>query len=72
MAESMGHKITGLIGLNEKRLTELGLLTERQHADLSGINPANARLTDLAIRVCENINNYQVVLREVDSGGGFS
>ncbi len=72
MAESMGHKITGLIGLYEKKLVEMGLLTERLHGDLSGIRAANARLTDLAIKVCENIKNYQIVLREIDSCGDFA
>jgi len=67
MAESIGHRITKLIGLHEKRLTEMGLFSERFHGDLSGIRPENARLTDFGIKVCENIKNYQLVLDEVNS-----
>lgn len=67
MAQSIGHKITKLIGLHEKKLTEMGLFSERFHGDLSGIRPENARLTDLGIKVCENIKNYQLVLQEIDS-----
>jgi hypothetical protein len=66
MADSMGHKITGLVDIHEKKPTELGLFSERQWGDGSGIYPTNARLTALGIKVCENINNYQIVIRELD------
>jgi|GEM_PF-866767 len=66
MAQSIGHKITGLIRVHEKKLTEMGLLSARI-GDPNRIDPSNARLTDLGIKVCENIKNYQLVLDEIES-----
>lgn len=67
MANSIGHGVTGLIGLHERKLTELGLFSPRMWGDGSGISPSNARLTALGVRVCENIKDYQIVLQEIDS-----
>jgi hypothetical protein len=67
MADSMGHRIKGLVGLHEKKLTDLLLLSGRFNGDQSGIRQENARLTDLGIKVCENIKNYQTVLQKIDS-----
>lgn len=68
MANAAGHSVRGLIGIHEKRLTEIGFLTQRQWDDLSGINPANARLTDFGLSFCANIENFQIEMRggEID------
>jgi len=66
MANCMGHNISGLVGVHEKKLSELGLLSGRQWGDGSGIYTANARLTSLGIKVCENIKNYQIVICEAN------
>jgi len=66
MAQSIGHNMAGLIGVHEKKLTELGLLSQRSE-NQRGTSPVNARLTDLGIKVCENIKNYQLVLHEIES-----
>jgi hypothetical protein len=66
MANAAGHSVRGLIGLNEKKLTDLGLLTPRQWADGSGINPTNARLTEFGLAFCDNIEKYRI---EIESFG---
>jgi hypothetical protein len=58
MARASGHGMTALIDLHEKKLTELGLLSERKFGDGSGIYSSNARLTEFGIRFCLNIRNY--------------
>jgi hypothetical protein len=68
IAESIGHHVYGLIDLHEKKLIELGLLSERlMIPTMYRVEGKNARLTDLGIRVCENIKNYQSVLDEINS-----
>lgn len=66
MAGSIGHGVTGLVDIHERNLMEMGLLSKRD-LDHVGIAADNARLTDLGIKVCENIRNYQLVLDEVNS-----
>jgi hypothetical protein len=64
MAKSSGHNMNGLVGLHEKRLTELGLLSARFLPDLSGIVVQNARLTDLGMSFCRNIETYHLEIGE--------
>jgi hypothetical protein len=66
MATAAGHSVRGLIGLNEKKLTDLGLLTPRQWDDGSGINPTNARLTEFGLAFCDNIQNYRIELKSLE------
>jgi hypothetical protein len=66
MAGASGNGVTGLVDLYEKRLTELCLLTARYGPDLSAITSDNARMSDLGIRVCENIKTYQNVMDEIN------
>jgi len=66
MARLSGHSLIGLISLHEKKLTELGLLSERQYGDGSGINSKDARLTDFGIRFCENIETYRLDMGKSD------
>lgn len=63
MARASGHSVAGLIGLNEKKLVDLGLLTPRQWADGSGINPTNARLTGFGTAFCDNIEKYNIEVK---------
>jgi hypothetical protein len=64
MATAGGHSVKGLIGIHEKRLTDFGLLTPRLWGDLSGINPANARLTDFGLSFCTNVETYRLAMKE--------
>jgi hypothetical protein len=66
MAKTIGHNVTGLIDLHEKKLTELGIFSERQLGDGSGILAQNARLTELGLKLCSNIQEYQAVISEIE------
>jgi len=60
MAKAIGHNSQGLIDLHEKKPTEIGLLTARSFDDGSGISDQNARLSDLGLAFCINIENYEI------------
>ncbi len=62
LAQKSGFTATALIDLYEKRLTELFLLSPRQHGDQSGIISTNGRLTDLGVKLCNNIETYRIDL----------
>ena len=59
MAEKAGHQIYTLVIQDEKSLMDNGLLSERKFPDESGIHAANARLTDLGIKFCEYLVQYE-------------
>jgi hypothetical protein len=67
VSNAAGHGIKGLIDIHEKRLTELGLFTFRPLTTLDTVNPENARLSNLGLRLCSNIENYQIEMREMES-----
>ncbi|MFP5275484.1 MAG: hypothetical protein ACLGPM_00090 [Acidobacteriota bacterium] len=52
-ANKLGHNVKGLVRLNEKRLMDLELLSNRRGGDMSEVNPENARLTDLGCKLCK-------------------
>jgi len=61
IAKAIGHDSLGLIDLHEKKPTELGLLTNRT---LNQISSQNARLSELGLMFCANIENYEIEMRE--------
>jgi len=66
VAEKLGSPLVGLVQLGEEALTKNGLLTPRL-ADTSFIAARNARLTDLGIRFCHNIHEYQLEVGKTTS-----
>jgi hypothetical protein len=62
LAQKTGYSVIGLIDLQEKRLTELFLLTPRVYDDRSGITNSMGRLTDLGWKLCNNIETYRIDL----------
>lgn len=58
MASRLGHGLSSLIELDEESLLKNKLITPRTHADASGIDTQNARLTDLGLKFCEALKNY--------------
>jgi len=64
MAKAIGHDSQGLIDIHEKKLTELGLLTNRAGLDGKTISDENARLNELGLMFCANIESYEAELRE--------
>jgi hypothetical protein len=76
MSQRLGHNISELIEQDERVLMEHRLLTGRRSRasvqsnfstapiDQRGVNDASGRLTGLAVRFCENIENYRIDLAE--------
>jgi hypothetical protein len=56
----MGHSVWSLVELADKTLVDMQLLTSRQYPDLSAIHNGNWRLTDLALKFCQNIERYHI------------
>lgn len=59
VAKAMGHGIKALVESEEKTLEDCVLITARRHSDRSGINERNHRLTDLGIKFCEHLTNFE-------------
>jgi len=72
MCNVISHGSEGLIELHQKKPTELGLLTPKT-PNLMGeiIDIRNARLSDLGLAFCANIETYNVELQgvSVEDGG---
>ncbi len=69
MAKAIGHDSRGLIDLHEKKPTEIGLFTPRVHGDGSGISGQDARLSELGLMFCSNIESYEIEVRGLDEAG---
>jgi hypothetical protein len=61
VGRKVGHQVLGLLDQNERALIEHGLLTPRV-LEGSAIREADAHLTDLGIKFCENIETYHIDL----------
>ncbi|MDD5427977.1 MAG: hypothetical protein PHI58_01940 [Candidatus Omnitrophica bacterium] len=60
IAEKIGHKLPALAELSEQNLMDLKLIGRRRYPDGSGLyNQESFRLTDLGIKLCEFITEYQ-------------
>lgn len=60
IAKILGHNVVGLMDKADRKLVDAGLLTPRYHGDLSTVNQTNARLTDLGLEFCKNIETYHL------------
>lgn len=63
VAKKLGHGLTALVLKDESALMELGLISPHRDATVGLPNQVarvdNGRLTDLGIKLCETIQNYQ-------------
>jgi hypothetical protein len=59
VSRHMGHTVLGLLNLDDAALAEFELLT-RRYRDSGGVNNQNARLSDLGINFCKNIETYRL------------
>lgn len=63
VAKKLGHGLTALVIKDEAALMELGLLSLRSDSTVSvdrqSASIKDGRLTDLGVRLCETIRNYQ-------------
>ena len=57
ISSRLGHNLTALVEQDEASLIRNGLITDRVHADRSGIQDPN-RFTDLGFRFCETLVRY--------------
>lgn len=64
----LGHNVSALLNLDDLALIALGLLSPRSYSDQRGANITNARLTDLGIKFCEEIQKYHLEVREQPRG----
>jgi hypothetical protein len=68
MAQKAGHGLSALVEQNERALAEHGLITPIiMSGNLQQIREDNARLSDLGIRFCENIQTYEVAVESLRS-----
>lgn len=58
ICKRMGHGLTALVLKDEPALEAEGLISARNN--VVNVNSANARLTDLGVRFCKAIENYQI------------
>ena len=63
MAEAIGHNSQGLVDLHEKKPTEFGLFTARVSNEGKVISDQNARLSELGLIFCSNIESYENEMR---------
>ena len=60
VAQKLGHGLTALVLKDESALMELGLISPRRDVTPNRVARVdNGRLTDLGIKLCETIENYQ-------------
>jgi len=58
VANRIGHQVFSLIELDETVLIQNGIISNRLLGDRSGIDPRDARLTDLGVKICELIETH--------------
>jgi len=63
MAHRLGHKLSALIIRDEHKLVEYGLIAPSGDAHEINVPLMDARMTDLGIKFCENVETYQETLR---------
>lgn len=69
MASKSGHGLSALVEQNERKLAEYGLISPIvMLSNLGTFKDDNARLTDLGIRFCENIQKYDDMKASLRSG----
>jgi len=59
VSEKIGHNIRTLIMQDEEMLISYGLLVDRHLPDRSGISPRDARLSDLGVKFCSYLSDYE-------------
>jgi hypothetical protein len=71
MAARLGHQLSALVQQNERALIENGLLAPSHGSgDLELIREHNARMSDLGMRFCENLQHYEAEPEPLTSDKG--
>lgn len=64
MARRLGHGLSALVPRDERKLVEYGLIASWTHGNELEVPLMDARMTDLGIRFCKNLESYAVALKE--------
>ena len=59
MAHRLGHQLIGLVGNDERKLVDSGLIAPWTRDDELQVPMMDARMTDLGIKFCQNIEEYE-------------
>jgi hypothetical protein len=59
IAHRLGHRLSALITRDERKLVEYGLIAPWTHSNELEIPLLDARMTDLGIKFCQNLEAYQ-------------
>ena len=59
IAHRLGHRLSALIGRDERRLVEYSLIATWTRPDELEVPLMDARMTDLGIKFCKNLEAYQ-------------
>jgi hypothetical protein len=59
MAQRLGHKLSALVTRDEHKLVEYGLIAPWADANERDVPLMDARMTDLGIKFCQNLEAYQ-------------
>lgn len=59
MAHRLGHKLSAMIARDERTLVEYGLIAPWTHTNQLEVPLMDARMTDLGIKFCQNLEAYQ-------------
>lgn len=58
MAHSLGHQLSALVGRDERKLVEYGLIAPWIRTDELQVPLMDGRMTDLGIKFCMNLESY--------------
>lgn len=64
MAHSLGHELSALVGRDERKLVEYGLIAPWVRTDELLVPLIDARMTDLGIKFCRNLESYSLNISE--------
>jgi hypothetical protein len=60
MAHCLGHQLSALVAHDERKLVQYGLIAPWVRADELQVQTMDARMTDLGIKFCKNLESYDV------------
>jgi hypothetical protein len=62
MAHSLGHNLSALVGRDERKLVEFGLIAPWIRTDELLVPLMDGRMTDLGIKFCQNLESYTLTI----------
>jgi hypothetical protein len=59
LAKNLGHGLSALVGQDERKLVEQGLIASWTNREEHMVPLMDGRMTDMGIKFCENVEKYQ-------------